>query len=142
MSIKFHFQKKVVLINRRALKYFVADIFKKEGKDLGKLDYIFCDDPKILNINQDFLNHNYYTDIITFNMTEPGISKVIGEIYISVDTVESNAQNFRTTFKNELVRVMFHGVLHLCGYKDKTLKEKSLMRLKEDFYLNKYFNDY
>ncbi len=135
MSIRFNFQKQIKLTNRRALKEFLKGMFKTEGIKLGELEYVFCDDDYILNVNQSFLNHDYFTDIITFNMSEPGSTAVSGEIYISVDTVITNSLKFKTHFDDELTRVIFHGALHLCGYKDKSAKEKKQMREKEDFYL-------
>ena len=91
-----------------------------------------------MGINKKILNHNYYTDIITFNLSEDK-SDIVGEIYISVDRVKDNAYQLNESFKTELHRVMFHGILHLCGLEDKTKKDILLMRAKEDFYLNKYF---
>ncbi|MES1221903.1 MAG: rRNA maturation RNase YbeY [Bacteroidota bacterium] len=135
MAIRFNFQKHVRLSNRRVLKEFLKGIFLKEGIQLGDLEYVFCDDNYILNVNQTFLQHDYFTDIITFDMTEPGSKFISGEIYISVDTVTTNAIKFQTSFINELHRVMFHGVLHLCGYNDKSEKEKRAMRGKENHYL-------
>ena len=99
------------------------------------ITYIFCSDDHLLGINQRFLNHNTYTDIITFDLgSQP--EKVVAEIYISVDRIEENAGKFNTEFDNELARVMIHGILHLCGYKDKTPQDKRVMREKEDTYLS------
>jgi probable rRNA maturation factor len=125
------------LQNRTALKAFIEFLFKKEKKKLASLNYIFVSDKKLLEINQQFLQHDYYTDIITFEMGEGSISQ--GEIYISVDRVRDNAKQLGTTFKSELLRVIFHGALHLCGYGDKTQKQEKIMRQKEDFFLNQYF---
>ncbi|MFT3909571.1 MAG: rRNA maturation RNase YbeY [Ferruginibacter sp.] len=138
MAIRFNFQKNIKLTKRRALKEFLQGIFEREGMRLGNLDYVFCDDNYILNVNQVFLKHDYFTDIITFDMTEAGSRTISGEIYISTDTVSTNSVKFRTNFEDELHRVMFHGVLHLCGYKDKTDKEKLIMRSKEDHYLTMF----
>lgn len=140
MAIRFNFQKTITLSQKKARKEFLKEIFEREGKRLGELDYVFCDDPHILHINQLFLRHNYFTDIITFDMTEPGADMLNAEIYISVDTVASNALKFKTSFENELCRVMFHGALHLCGYKDKSEKERKLMRQKENFYLQQFMS--
>ncbi|WP_315819080.1 rRNA maturation RNase YbeY [Paraflavitalea speifideaquila] len=90
-----------------------------------------------MEINRQYLQHDYFTDIITFNLSSHP-APVIGEIYISIDRVRDNAQQFSTTFRDELHRVIFHGALHLCGYKDKTAKEEKLMRAKEDEYLTRY----
>ncbi len=107
-----------------------------EGKEIESVNYIFCTDKALLNINQQFLSHDFYTDIITFDLSD---SKAIqAEIYISVDRVKENAQNLGVSFKSELHRVIFHGVLHLCGYRDKKVEEIKGMRRKEEFYLKKY----
>ncbi len=90
-----------------------------------------------MEINKHFLNLNYYTDIITFDLSDPDY--IFAEIYISIDRVKDNAKIFNTSFKSELHRVIFHGVLHLCGYKDKSKPEKEKMRAKEDFYLTNYY---
>lgn len=139
-SVTFHFAEKVTLTNRTALKEFIINIFKKEKKKPGDLSFVFCSDAYLLEINKQYLKHNYYTDIITFDLSvEPGV--VSGEIYISVDRVKDNAQNFNASFKEELHRVIFHGALHLCGYKDKTESEEILMRKMEDKYLRLYFKN-
>ena len=103
---------------------------------LASLQFIFCSDDFLLDINKQYLKHNYYTDIITFNL---GADVIEGEIYISIDRVKENAANYNTSFKRELHRVIFHGVLHLCGYKDKLNEEKMIMRAKEVRYLQEYF---
>ncbi len=102
----------------------------------GTLNYLFCDDEYILVTNRTYLDHDYYTDIITFDYT---VNKVIsGDLIISLDTVATNSSQFNTSFKTELLRVVIHGVLHLCGYKDKTEEESTLMRELEDKALNLY----
>lgn len=126
------------LTGRSALKKFILDIFRAEKKELDSLNYIFCSDKELLKINREFLHHDFYTDIITFDLSEQK-SAIQGEIYVSVDRIRENAKNLKVSFKSELHRVVFHGALHLCGYKDKTKKEISLMRQKERFYLEKYF---
>ena len=103
---------------------------------LIELHYIFCPDDYLLNINQQFLHHNYYTDIISFDLS--GNKGLSGEIYISIDRLIENAEKYKTPYSNELYRLVFHGALDLCGYKDKTIREKKLMRDKEDFYLMLY----
>jgi len=105
-----------------------------ESKICGELSFVFCTDEYLHKINVEYLNHDTYTDIITFDYTEGNI--VAGDIFISVDRVRENAIEFRKEFNNELSRVIIHGVLHLIGYKDKTPEEKAQMREKEDFYLN------
>lgn len=138
MPVQFNFPEKISLANRVALKKFILLIFRKEKRRAGTINYVFCSDQYLLSINQTFLQHNYFTDIITFNLSAPGSAVIDAEIYISVDTVRDNARRFSTTITKELHRVIFHGVLHLCGYKDKTVKDQALMTNKEDFYLNQY----
>lgn len=123
------------LPDRSSLKKFIESIFKKEGYKLGSLNYIFCTDKRLLQINRDYLRHDYYTDIITFGLTQNPIE---GEIYISIDRVKDNARQLGVSFKSELHRVIFHGALHLCGYGDKSKAESKLMRTKEDQYLKLY----
>lgn len=136
-KVSFFFEKKDFSLRKRtALKDFIESIFKKEKRKLGSLNYIFVTDKRLLEINRQFLQHNYYTDIITFEMGTPIFTE--GEIYISIDRVRDNARQLGTSFKAELHRVIFHGALHLCGYGDKTSKEETSMRKREDFYLNKY----
>ena len=108
----------------------------EEGVGFTSLDYIFCSDEYLLEINQKFLQHDDLTDIITFNLAETK-GEVVGEIYISVERVRDNALLFNVDFEEELRRVVFHGALHLCGYNDKTRKEQQEMRKKEDFYLRR-----
>jgi probable rRNA maturation factor len=139
MPITFHQLTKVNLQNRKALKAFIPQIFKKEGKVFESLTYIFCSDDYLLEVNNDFLQHDLYTDIITFDLSESKTSPTIGEIYISVDRVKENATTHKTSFELELHRVIFHGVLHLCGYKDKTKKDALAMRDKEEDCLSMYF---
>jgi rRNA maturation RNase YbeY len=139
-SIYFHNADRVFnLPNKTALKKFIADLFKREYYVLYELNYIFCSDEYLLQINKDHLQHDYYTDIITFDLSEQK-NKVIGEIYISLDRVKDNAQTLGTTFKEESLRVIFHGALHLCGYKDKTATHEKIMRRKEDEYIALYTN--
>lgn len=127
----------ISLKGKRVLQQFVSEIFFKEGKVLDHLSYIFCSDPFILDINQKFLNHDYYTDIITFDLSEGG--GIVGEVYISIDTVRSNSILHHTHFNEEMLRVIFHGALHLCGFRDKKKSEKDVMRQKEEYYLQSYF---
>lgn len=138
-SINFHFTGSgSFLTNRRQLKSFLINLFSIENKSLASLTYIFCDDEYLLNINKQYLQHDYYTDIITFELSDNAFTE--GEIYISIDRVKDNAQSFNTTFQQELHRVIFHGALHLCGYKDKSATQTKLMRSKEQEYLDEYFN--
>ena len=137
--VKFNFLlPNVQLKNRTFLKAFVVKLFKEEGFELDTVNYIFCSDEYLLDINKQYLNHDTYTDIVTFSLAEPG-QPIVSDIFISVDRVADNAQQFGKSFVNELHRVVFHGALHLCGYKDKSKKDAVLMRAKEDYYLNQYF---
>ena len=138
MPINFYFEQKVTLKNRKQLKLFIASVFKGEGKALSSLNYIFCNDEALLKINKQYLGHDYYTDIISFDLSETKADPTIGEIYISVDRVKENAKDLSVPLSQELHRVIFHGALHLCGDKDKTAKQQKLMRTKEGLYLTKY----
>jgi len=138
-NVHFHFLKGAnSLSNRTRLKSFIASLFKKEGIKLEKIHYIFCSDDYLLEINRQHLQHDYYTDIITFGLSAPG-QPVNAEVYISIDRVRDNAHQFNTHLKEEIHRVIFHGALHLCGYKDKKAKDQELMRKMEDKYLRLYF---
>jgi probable rRNA maturation factor len=137
--VQFHFQHKTLsLKNRNKLKTFILSIFKKEKLALGSVNYIFCSDKYLLGINKEFLNHNYYTDIISFNLANKE-APVEGEVYISLDRVKANALELNQYYYTELHRVILHGALHLCGYNDKTSKEIDLMRKMEEYYLKAYF---
>ncbi len=109
---------------------------RKEGFVIDELNYIFCSDDYLLSLNQRFLSHDEYTDIITFDHSF-NKKQISAEIFISIKRVKENAKTFKTTFQNELHRVMIHGVLHLTGYKDKTKKQQQAIRKKEDYYLRK-----
>lgn len=128
---------KITLNNRRELKRFIEQLFRKEGKKLLSLNYVFCSDKKLLQVNQDYLKHDYYTDIITFDLSDTSAS-IVGEIYISADRVKDNAQQLGVSFRSEIHRVIFHGALHLCGYGDKNKTEIQEMRRLEDKYLHLY----
>jgi probable rRNA maturation factor len=136
-KIQFHILQKVSLKDRTQLKRFLTSLFKKEKKPLAELNYIFCSDQYLLEINRQFLQHDFYTDIITFPLSDPG-QPISGEIYISVDRVRENAAAFGSSIRKELHRVIFHGALHLCGYKDKSPRDEKLMRKMEDRYLALY----
>lgn len=122
---------------KTTLKQFVKEIFIQEKVSLNSLTYIFCSDEYLLNINKEFLNHHYYTDIITFCLSAKG-DAVEAEAYISVERLKDNAQSLSVSFKEEVERVVFHGALHLCGYKDKRKKDIAIIRQKENFYINQY----
>jgi probable rRNA maturation factor len=140
MTIQFFFlQHNLSLTRRGALKNFIQSIFKKEKKELQSLVYIFCSDEYLLAINKEHLQHDYYTDIITFDLSENS-NQIIGEIYISTDRVRDNASSLGVSIKEELHRVIFHGALHLCGYKDKTARHAKEMRAAEDECLKAYFS--
>jgi rRNA maturation RNase YbeY len=133
--INFHkedtkYQVKDILLTKRVLSQLVEN----EGLILVELNLILCSDSYILDVNRTYLQHDYFTDIITFDNADKKQS-IEGDLFISIDTVRSNAKLFKTTILNELRRVMIHGALHLCGYNDKTDEEKVQMRLKEDEYL-------
>lgn len=113
-----------------ALKKWLQEVAVSENKAIAHLNYVFCNDSYLLGVNQKFLNHDTYTDIITFDNSFGDF--LSADIYISIDRVAENATISKTAFDNELLRVIVHGVLHLCGYKDKTKEETALMRLKED----------
>jgi probable rRNA maturation factor len=136
-TIQFNFLEPISLADRNRLKRFITHLFKQQRKSLRELQYIFCSDPYLLEINRQFLGHDYYTDIISFDLSEKG-QPINAEIYISVDRVRDNAQNFDSSLRKELHRVIFHGALHLCGFKDKTKKEQIKMRKTEEKYLAQY----
>ncbi len=117
-------------IKRQAVKNWIKVVAKNYGKKVGNITYIFCSDEKILEVNKEFLQHDYYTDIITFDDTEGNI--INGDIFVSLDTVKSNSEKFRTTLEEELHRVIIHGILHLCGLTDKSHKDEKLMREAEN----------
>lgn len=138
--IRFFFQKRVTLLRRNLLKLFLARKLKEVGKkQSGELRIILCSDEELLQINRNYLQHDYYTDIITFPFTDSGDSHLDAELYISVDRVRDNAKTQKSSFSTELHRVIFHGVLHLCGYGDKTEAETKMMRGLEDSFLTEYF---
>lgn len=122
------------LKNKIKLKKWINNVIEKEGKKLNFVNFIFCDDNEMLKKNINYLNHMTYTDILTFDYTENNI--ISGDIIISIDRITENAKTYNVTFKKELKRVIIHGILHLIGYKDKSKKEKKIMREKEDFYLS------
>jgi len=124
------------LTNRKELKAMVLELFELENKKISDLNIIFCDDAFLLTINQEFLQHDDYTDIITFELSES--DETNGEIYISIPRILENAIIHKVGKAEELCRVIFHGCLHLCGYKDKLKNERDTMRKKEEEYLKRY----
>ena len=121
------------------LKYFIESIFKREMQNLDSINYIFCSDIAILEINKKYLNHDFYTDVITFDLSQDN-KAVSAEVYVSIDRIRDNARQLGLSIKSELHRVLFHAALHLCGYNDKKKKDKEIMRKKENELLAKYFN--
>ena len=143
MAVKFYEQDvKAKLAAKRKLAAFLTSLVKQHRPLLVKINltYIFCDDAYLLEINQQFLNHNTLTDIITFDMSESD-DALTGEIYISIDRVNENAHTFGVTYQHELHRVIFHGALHLCGFKDKKPAEKQAMSQQEDSCLEAWFGN-
>jgi len=132
--IKFiNHDRKFNLTGKTILKSSILKLFKREKKQAGDIQYIFCSDVYLLNINRQFLQHDYFTDIITFDLSST--DRIDAEIYISIDRVKDNARAFGVSYSQEIKRVIIHGALHLCGYGDKTKGEITLMREKESEYL-------
>lgn len=131
MAITFNFENDFKLKKKKVLKHWLKEIAKKYNRKIGELNYIFCDDEYLLNINNKYLQHDFYTDIITFDNS---VSELLieGDIYISTDRVHENAIEFNKPKDEELARVLAHGLLHLIGYKDKTEEEITEMRLAEE----------
>ena len=112
----------------------IKALVKQELREIGDITIVFCDDNYLHKINLEFLDHDTYTDIITFDYSVG--NEIVSEMYISVDRVSENAKKYKQTFENEIHRVVVHGVLHLCGYKDKLAEDKQIMRDKENHYLS------
>ncbi len=117
-------------INKIDIRNWVKNVAELHSKRLGPVSYIFCDDNKILEVNKQFLQHDYYTDIITFDYTEG--DKISGDLFISLDTVRTNAEQFGQDYNTELHRVIIHGILHLCGINDKGPGEREIMEAEEN----------
>jgi len=124
------------LSGRREIRKWLTDVIVDHRKRPGQIDFIFCSDEYILDLNRKHLSHDYYTDILTFDYSEDE-SLISGDIYISIDRVRENANELEILMQEELNRVMVHGILHLLGYGDRTREEKTIMRDKEDLYLMK-----
>lgn len=120
------------------ISIWLEDLIISEKKKPGDINYIFCDDEYLLKVNQDYLAHDYYTDIITFDYVKG--KTISGDIFVSLPRILDNASTLSQDFESEFRRVLAHGLLHLCGYNDKTVEEESTMRQKEDFYINRYLN--
>ena len=134
--VNYNYEADFNLVDEDKLTNWILDAIKKEGYKIGDINYIFCTDEYLHKLNVEFLNHDTLTDIISFDYT---VGKIIqGDIYISIDRVRDNAIDYGVDFKDELLRVMIHGVLHFCGYKDKTRDESKVMRAKEEYYMASY----
>lgn len=132
--INFNYETDFNIENEDELATWITGVISNEGYKLEEINYVFCDDEYLHKLNVEFLDHDTLTDIISFDYT---VGKLIqGDIFISVERVEDNAKDFKVDFYKELQRVIVHGVLHYCGYKDKSETEAALMREKEDFYIN------
>ena len=123
--------------NKQELKQFLTSVFENEKVEFESISYIFCRDNFLLRLNQKYLNHDTYTDMITFTLSSK-LSPIISEIYISIERVRENSLALKVNYMEELYRVMIHGILHLCGFSDHSPEEKKMMRKKEDFYLSRY----
>ncbi|WP_159521229.1 rRNA maturation RNase YbeY [Sunxiuqinia indica] len=137
MSINFYFEDvEEFQLDLPKSEDWIKNTILNEGKQSGEISFVFCSDDYLLDINRQYLDHDYYTDIITFDYVEGSL--ISGDIFISIDRVKENADVFKVSFENELNRIIIHGVLHLLGYKDKDLKQKEVMTGKEDYYLQKF----
>lgn len=123
-------------VSKLQLKRFAKELVNDENKVLKDLSFVFTDDDYLLEVNKQYLDHDYYTDVITFDYSV--FPLVSGDVMISLDRVKDNADSLGLNFELEFYRVVFHGLLHLCGYKDKQKEDVALMRSKEDFYINKF----
>ena len=133
-NISFYSVGTFSLKTEAAVAACIKTIAAEESREVGDITFVFCDDNYLLKINNEFLDHDTYTDIITFDYSIG--NEIISEIYVSTDRVEENAKKHKQTFENEIHRVIIHGVLHLCGYNDKLAEEKQIMRDKENHYLS------
>lgn len=132
--INFFFEQiEEIKINKTSIVEMIKNIISNENKKLGKINYIFCDDEYLLKINQEYLQHDYYTDIITFDYVKGNV--ISGDLFISLERVKDNAEKLSSSFNEEFMRVIAHGILHLCGYKDKKKEDIKTMRSKENFYI-------
>lgn len=136
--ITYNFETLFNLNDTSIISDWIHKVISNEGLETGEINFIFCDDDYLLKLNVAFLDHNTLTDIISFDYTMGNL--ISGDVYISIPRVMENASIFNTSFQNELHRVIIHGILHYCGYKDKSEDEKLIMRSKEDEYLNVLIN--
>ena len=131
--ISFNYETEFELSNEDQIAKWISSVIEEENFNEGEINYIFCDDEYLLKLNIEFLDHDTLTDIISFDYT---VGKQInGDVYISVERVEDNSKEYKVDFKAELNRVLVHGILHYCGYKDKTVEDEKLMRSKENYYI-------
>ena len=131
MAVSFNFvETKNILSQKNKIKAWIKSVVEKKGMKVGDISYIFCKDEYLLNINKTYLNHDYFTDIISFDYSDK--DKVAGDLFISIDRVLDNSKSLNQEFEQELYRVIIHGVLHLLGLKDKTEKEEKEMRKAEE----------
>lgn len=134
--INYYFENIEAIEIEESIILWLENLLSFENKKLGKINYIFCSDEYLLSINKSYLQHDYYTDIITFNYVKS--NTISADIFVSLPRISENATSYAKNFDDELRRVLAHGLLHLCGYNDKTEEEQKEMRKKEDFYLNRY----
>ena len=134
--ILFHIQTKIKILHKTLYKKWIKNLSQQLEKRVGELNFIFCSDDSLLELNQQYLQHDTLTDVITFDYSEGDL--IQGDIFISTDRVRENAQEFGVDFNTELRRVIAHGVLHLCGFKDKTKSDSKMMREKENWALSEY----
>lgn len=137
--ISFNYETDFKLHDEKELSIWISSVINSEGFKEGDINYIFCNDDYLLQLNQEFLNHDTLTDIISFDYTLG--KEISGDIFISIERVLDNSKDYQVDFSNELHRVMVHGVLHYCGYNDKTQKETQLMRIKENHYTEILLNN-
>lgn len=137
-KVRFHFLTGGFSLKERGkLKEFLVELCRREGQNVDAINYIFCDDAYLLEINKAYLSHDTYTDIVTFQLSSKS-DPLLADIYISIERIKENRRSFGVSFRSELHRVIFHGALHLCGYKDKSKAQAAQMRAKENEYLALY----
>ena len=135
--IQFFFENIEEFLLPNRVEEWIEQLISTEEKKTGNINYIFCDDEYLLKVNQDFLNHDYYTDVITFDYVKG--KTISGDIFISITRIKENAITLSDNdFERELIRVLANGVLHLCGYKDKSEGDQKIMRAKENFYIDRF----
>lgn len=136
MSISFYAQFPFKLKHVKRIKQLLNTTAVQEGYSIDTLSIVFVSDEEMLELNRDYLQHDYFTDILTFNLGMSDTKEIIGELYISIPRAKENADTFHVSLFNEVLRLLIHGVLHLCGYEDDTTDSKLQMSIKEDFYLS------